>query len=124
MNELSIGAWIAIITTALGIGATLIKFGELKSDTRNLKKNTEDAVERMEQTMTRELEEIKEHLREVLTFIHTSQQQRVADAGWQERTTANLNSAMKDAEQARETAHSARNIATEALIAANKGKVA
>jgi predicted lipid-binding transport protein (Tim44 family) len=108
---LSLGAWLGIIATGLSVGAMLVKFGELKANTANLAVNVE-----------RELKDIKDSMSEVLAFINASRQQRVSDAGWQERTTANLATAMKDAEQARDTAHSAREVATEALIAANRGK--
>ncbi len=109
---LSLGAWIGIIAMGLSVGAMLIKFGELKANSINLAANVE-----------RELKDIKISMESVLSFIAASQQQRVLDAGWQERTTANLTTAMNDAEQARDTAHTARNVATEALIAANKGKL-
>lgn len=107
---LSLGAWLTVIATGLSVGAMLIKFGELKANSANLAQNVE-----------RELKGIKDSLAEVLSFVTASREQRVLDAGWQERTTANLTVAMKDAEQARDSAHSARNVATDALIAANKG---
>jgi hypothetical protein len=120
--ELSLGAWLGIIGTVIAVGTALIKFGEMKAELRHIKKDTEDKLKVVEEGVGKELTEIKRQLNEVLSFIHESQQHRIEQAGWQERTTANVLTAMKDAESARETAHSARNAVMAAVFPTKGGQ--
>lgn len=104
MNELPLGAWLAIIAAAVSIGTILIKFGEMKADARNLREKMDNELADVRKSVAAALKDLNARMDEILDFIHDSQQQRIIDARWQETTTASITAVAKDALEARELA--------------------
>lgn len=112
-NELSTGQWIGIVTFGVMIAGVLIGFGATLTEARYIKKNTEAAITDIRKSVERELQAMKASLAEIVAGQREWFARQVEDATWRAQQESAIATATATAEEAKATAHRARNVAQE-----------